>query len=89
MPHTAPRWKPAPLSHLTTEGLLAELNPGNGRACNLFRWLRELSFMETGWRGLFPHDVAREALLADLRWRNPERYADLHSSRPRLLYGFA
>ena len=65
------------LVHLTTEGLLAELNPDMD-APALFQWLRELSFMETGWRGLFPHDVAREALLADLRWRNPERYADLH-----------
>ena len=72
------------LVHLTTEGLLAELNPGMD-APAMFRWLRELSFMETGWRGLFPHDIAREALLADLRWRNPERYADLHR-RARAYY---
>lgn len=72
------------LIHLTTEGLLAELNPGMD-APALFRWLRELSFMEMGWRGLFPHDVAREALLADLRWRSPERYADLHR-RARAYY---
>jgi hypothetical protein len=25
-----------------------------------------------------PHDLAREALVADLRWRNPDWYAELH-----------
>lgn len=64
------------LAHLTTEALLEEmLSPPDARV--LFDWLRGLSFVESGWRGLFPHDVAREALLADLRWRNPDRYADL------------
>jgi hypothetical protein len=27
---------------------------------------------------LFPHDLAREALVADLRWRNPAWYEELH-----------
>jgi hypothetical protein len=44
----------------------------------LFEWLRGLSFMEAGALGLFPHDLAREALAADLRWRNPAWYAELH-----------
>ena len=44
----------------------------------LFEWLRGLSFMEAGPIGLFPHDLAREALAADLRWRNPAWYAELH-----------
>jgi hypothetical protein len=44
----------------------------------LFEWLRGLAFIESGALGLFPHDVAREALVADLRWRNPEWYAELH-----------
>ncbi len=43
----------------------------------LFGWLRGLSFVEDGTRGLFPHDVAREVLSADLQWRNPDWYADL------------
>jgi len=47
-------------------------------AHDLFNWLQSLSFMEQGTEGLFPHDLAREALLADLRWRNPDWYADLH-----------
>ncbi|MDZ8109906.1 MAG: ATP-binding protein [Nostoc sp. DedQUE12a] len=45
---------------------------------NLFEWLRGLSFIESGQLGLFPHDLAREVLIADLRWRNPEFYAQLH-----------
>jgi hypothetical protein len=44
----------------------------------LFEWLRGLTFIESGALGLFPHDVAREALVADLRWRNPDWYAELH-----------
>jgi hypothetical protein len=44
----------------------------------LFEWLRGLSFMEAERLGLFPHDLAREALAADLRWRNPEWYVELH-----------
>lgn len=61
----------------TTEGLLAEiLELPDGSA--VFTWLRNLSFMETGVDGLYPHDLAREVLIADLRWRNRERYIDLH-----------
>jgi hypothetical protein len=44
----------------------------------LFEWLRGLAFIESGPLGLFPHDVAREALVSDLRWRNPDWYAELH-----------
>ena len=32
-----------------------------------------------GAAGLFPHDLAREVLDADLRWRDPEGFRDLHS----------
>jgi hypothetical protein len=37
-----------------------------------------LSFIEHGPEGLFPHDLAREVLDADLRWRDPEGYRDLN-----------
>jgi DNA-binding SARP family transcriptional activator len=47
-------------------------------ARELFDWLRGLSFVSHGRRGLFPHDLAREALAADLRWRNPPWYRELH-----------
>lgn len=44
----------------------------------VFQWLAGLSFIEHCSEGLFPHDLAREVLDADLFWRNPQRYADLH-----------
>jgi hypothetical protein len=43
-----------------------------------FEWLRSLSFMEAGRYGLFPHDVVRETMTTDLRWRNPDWYVELH-----------
>ena len=65
------------LVHLTTEPLLAEmLNMPDVH--ELFEWLRGLSFIESGRKGIFPHDLAREALAADLRWRNRDWYAELH-----------
>lgn len=61
----------------TTEPLLARLL-GVDDAHEVFSWLRGLSVVETGPRGLFPHDVARETLGAELRWRHPEQYAEIH-----------
>ncbi|MFO7633655.1 MAG: ATP-binding protein [Caldilinea sp.] len=43
-----------------------------------FQWLRNLSFIEQGPFGLFPHDLAREVLEADLRWRNLTRFREVH-----------
>ena len=68
----------------TTEALLAELLQ-TPDAHELFRWLRSLSFIDSGPRGIFPHDMAREVLHADLRWRNPDWYAQLHQ-RARAYY---
>jgi energy-coupling factor transporter ATP-binding protein EcfA2 len=65
------------LARLATEGLLAETLELLD-AHELFDWLRGLSFVEATTRGIFPHDLAREALVADLRWRNPEWYNELH-----------
>lgn len=65
------------LVRVTTESLLAELL-AVADAHDLFEWLRGLSFIETRPGGLFPHDIAREVLVADLRWRNPGWYAELH-----------
>jgi hypothetical protein len=72
------------LVRLTNEALLAALLQ-MGDVHELFEWLRSLSFIEMDRRGLFPHDLAREALVADVRWRNPEWYAELHS-RARAYY---
>lgn len=65
------------LVRLTTESLLAEVL-SLPDAYELFAWLRDLSFIETGRLGLFPHDLARESLEVDIRWRNPEKYTELH-----------
>ena len=65
------------LVRLTTESLLAEML-GTQDASELFDWLRNLTFIEYGPNGLFPHDLTREALVADLRWRNPDWYTELH-----------
>ncbi|MCC7354900.1 MAG: ATP-binding protein [Anaerolineae bacterium] len=72
------------LVRLTTEALLAEML-AIPDVHELFNWLRELSFVQSGPMGLFPHDLAREALVADLRWRNPDWYAELHR-RARVYY---
>jgi hypothetical protein len=69
---------------VTTETLLAHMLTMPD-AHELFEWLRELSFIEVRLGGLFPHDLVREALAADLRWRNPDWYAELHR-RARVYY---
>lgn len=74
------------LMRLTTETLLAEVL-AMPDAHELFEWLRGLSFIESGPHGLLPHDLAREALAADLRWRNPDWYAELHRRARRYYAG--
>ena len=69
---------------VTTEALLASAL-GVEDAHELFGWLRRLSFVEEGPYGLFPHDLAREVLDADLRWRNPESYLELHRGVRRFI----
>jgi len=49
-----------------------------GAFAELFAWLRALSFVDEGPHGAFPHDIARAALDADLRWRDLSRYVELH-----------
>ena len=79
------------LVRVTTETLLGEMlgMPTSGPASEgvhaLFEWLRELSFIESSTEGIFPHDLARETLVADLRWRNPDWYVELHH-RARKFY---
>lgn len=60
-----------------TEGLLTAMLD-RPDVYEIFDWLRGLSFIESGRTGLFPHDLVREAIAADLRWRNPDLYATLH-----------
>jgi hypothetical protein len=60
-----------------TEALLAAMLQLDD-ARPYFEWLRSLSFMEAGRYGLFPHDLVRETMTTDLRWRNPDWYVELH-----------
>jgi hypothetical protein len=61
---------------VTTEALLRDaLEVEDAHA--LFAWLRGLSFIESGPDGLYPHDLARDALDADLRWRDLEAYKQI------------
>jgi hypothetical protein len=61
----------------TTEALLKD-TVGPDRAAECFAWLRDLSFTKSGPEGLYPHDLARDVLDLDLRWRDPQGWADLH-----------
>ncbi len=72
------------LVRVTTEDLLACLLDIPD-AHEPFEWLRGMSFIESGRYGLFPHDMAREVLLADLRWRNPDLNREFHN-RARSFY---
>lgn len=57
----------------TTEALLREIVPDDGPdPAELFDWLRTRSWVENGERGLVPHDLVRDVLVADLRRRDPE-----------------
>jgi hypothetical protein len=64
------------LARVTTEALLREVL-GPEHAHEAFAWLRELSFVEAGPEGICPHDLARDALDADLRWRDSDSYRQL------------
>ena len=59
-----------------TEPLLASLIDAS-KARSLFRWLAKLSFMEMGLVASTPHDLARDVLFGDLKWRNSARLAEL------------
>lgn len=66
---------------LTEELLSHMLETETGAALDvhaLFEWLRGLSIIETHRFGLSPHQIAREVLVADLRWRNPALHTQLH-----------
>lgn len=69
----------------TSEELLrAALGPGHD-AHALFDWLCDQPFIELGPGGVFPHDVVRDALDTDLRWRDPQGYEAMHHSIRRYL----
>ncbi|TCJ97560.1 ATP-binding protein [Nocardia alba] len=61
----------------TTEALLrAALDEPD--CAEIFEWLRGLAIIEPGPLGLAPHELARDVLDVDLRWRDPESYLVVH-----------
>jgi hypothetical protein len=75
-------------ARVTTEALLEEvLDIADAQeAREIFEWLRGLSFIDQGPEGVFPHDLAREVLAADFRWRNPESYRQMHRRMLRYIW---
>jgi hypothetical protein len=65
------------IARVTTETLLARI-ADEDEARALFAWLCSLSFIEHDRNGVFPHDLARDVLVADARWRHPDHYVELH-----------
>jgi hypothetical protein len=51
---------------------------GDAEGEEMFAWLRGLSFVETAPQGLVMHDLARDVIAADLRWRDRDAYARVH-----------
>ena len=58
-------------AHATTEPMLAAALD-RPDVHELFEWLAQLSFVESGPYGLFPHDLARDVVYMDFRWRDPD-----------------
>ena len=65
-------------AHFTTAAVLRAAI-GDEQGDELFAWLRGLSFVDCGPHGLIPHDLARDVIDADLRWRDPSAYARVHA----------
>lgn len=65
------------LVHVTTEKLIEEVL-GAQMAHELFNWLTTLTFIEKGPAGIYPHDIARDAIANEVHWRNPDWYRHLH-----------
>lgn len=68
----------------TTVALLADVvDPP--LASVLFDWLSEQCYMNLGARGLSPHDLVRDVVDEDLRWRDPEGSRELDGALNRCL----
>ncbi|GAA4974611.1 ATP-binding protein [Kineococcus glutinatus] len=69
-------------ARVTREPLLRTVL-GEEVTASAFPWLRQLPYIEVTPEGLHPHDAVRATLAADLRWRDPERFADVHAEVSR------
>jgi len=68
----------------TTAALLADLIDPI-RSSVLFDWLSDRCYMIVGARGLSPHDLVRDVVEEDLRWRDPEGFRELDGALGRYL----
>ncbi|GIF25469.1 hypothetical protein Ate02nite_81990 [Paractinoplanes tereljensis] len=62
----------------TNEELLRAALPGED-AATLFSWLRAQPFTAADARGVYPVDAVRNVVEADLRWRDENRFAAMHT----------
>ncbi len=67
-----------------TVPLLAALLGPDADADGLFDWLRGLAFTQTEPGGLRLHEVVRETVEADLRWRHPAHHDAFHRRARRV-----
>lgn len=74
------------LARSTDEALLRDVL-GVDDAAAMLDWLRAQPSVETGPRGVHPHDVVRDVLVADLRWRDPASAAVLRGLVRRGMIG--
>ena len=70
------------LLYITTEKVIEEVL-GPQMANELFNWLTTLTIVEKGPAGIYLHDMARDAIAAEMHWRNPEWYRHLHVKAQR------
>jgi DNA-binding winged helix-turn-helix (wHTH) protein len=68
----------------TTVALLADVVDPL-QAPILFNWLSEQCYMNVGTRGLSPHDLVRDVVDENLRWRDPEGSRELDGALNRCL----
>jgi len=71
----------AALAGVASEAMLRDVIDGDARAT--FDWLRGLSFVAPVVGGVAVHDLAAEAINAELRWRDQDAWADLHAAITR------
>jgi hypothetical protein len=64
-------------ARVTTQSLLASTF-GDEQGHVVFSWLERLSFMDHSEEGLFPHDLVRDVMESEMRWRHPQRFEDVH-----------
>jgi hypothetical protein len=58
-------------ARVTTEAIVAAALERSDVG-EIFDWLARLPFVEQGPYGLFPHDLARDVVYMDFRWRDPD-----------------